>query len=124
MLEYKIFESRINTINIDFNLLQNEKTAIDAKANATMKIPTDTNINRVLFEITFEAEEKEQNRRFILIVGEVILEFAEKPDYDKVSQGEYPIIAMNDIVNKADEIISNMGYPDFKFSANEEKEND
>ncbi len=123
MLEYKIFESRINTINIDFNLLQNEQTAIEAKANATMKIPNDTNVNRVLFEITFEAEEKERNQRFLLIVGEVILEFAEKPDYDKVPQGEYPIIAMKNIVNKADEIISNMGYPDFKFSTNEEEKN-
>lgn len=120
MLEYRIIESRIKTINVDFELLPEKQTSIDAKVNATMKIPGDININRVLFEITFEAEEKIQNQKFIFAIGDVIIEFKERPDYDKISQEDYPTIAMKDIVRKIDTIVSEMGFANLSFSNNEE----
>ncbi len=120
MLEYKIIESRLKNINIDFVLLPKEPVEIEADVNAIMKVPGDKNINRVLFEITFKATEKKQISEFIVAGGEVVVEFNEKPDYDKVSQGEYPTIAMKELVKKIDDVIADMNFMQLSFSNNDE----
>lgn len=116
MLEYKIIESKIQKIKIDYTLIKEEQVSIEAKATAKMKIPKDKESKRVLFEITFEAEEKTNNNRFIEATGMVIFEFYGTPDYQNIPKEEYPNIAMKNIVNKIDNILCAMGFDNFKFS--------
>lgn len=118
MLDYKIIESRLKNISIDFGLLPRKPVEIEVNVNTIMKVPGDVNLNRVLFEITFKATEKEQNSEFIIAVGEVVIEFNKKPDYDKISQDEYPTIAMKELAKKIDDIIDDMNFMQLSFSDN------